>query len=202
MMQCATAAIYVVMHVYCTYSSYSHSFTCVCRDANPVDSRLVVSLGHLAVKSRRVSSRRSLGQNVGQRRKLFDHRRPAVSFLSREHKQAGLQVADILAEGVNSLFRPLFTHSEEGIIASGFIPARFRRSEVVCCDHDWKNRCWELGIESRCALFQIFLKERFQLFKRNDVYLIVKVGVVGTGDNEQFLVVPSQFAVRGFAEIA
>ena len=59
---------------------YSHSFTCVCRDANPVDSRLVVSLGHLATESRRVSSRRSLGQNVGQRRKLFGHRRPAVSF--------------------------------------------------------------------------------------------------------------------------
>ena len=28
--------------------NYSHSFTCVCRDANLVDSRLVVSLGHLA----------------------------------------------------------------------------------------------------------------------------------------------------------
>ena len=182
--------------------SYSHSFTCVCRDANPVDSRLVVGLGHLATESRRVSSRRSLGQNVGQRRKLFGHRRPAVSFLSRGQKQAGLQVADILAEGVNSPFQPLFTYFEEGIIASGFTPARFRRSEVVCCDHDWKNRCWGLGIESRRALFQIFPKERFQLLKRNDVHLVIKIGVTGTGDNEQFLVVPSQFAVRGFAEIA
>jgi len=45
---------------------------------------------------------------------------------------------------VNSLFQPLFTYFEEGIMASGFIPARFRRSETVCCDHDWKNRCWGL----------------------------------------------------------
>ena len=103
---------------------------------------------------------------------------------------------------MNSPFQPLFTHSEEGIMASGFIPARFRRSEVVCCDHDWKNRCWGLGIELRCALFQIFLKERFQLLKRNDVHLIIEVGMAGTRDNEQFLVVPSQFAVRGFTEIA
>ena len=113
-----------------------------------------------------------------------------------------MQVADILAEGVNSLFQPLFTYFEEGIMTSGFIPARFRRSKAVCCDHDWKNRCWRLGIESRHALFQIFLKECLQLSKRNDVHLIVKVGVVGTGDNEQFLVVPSQLVVRGFAEIA
>ena len=116
--------------------SYFRSFTCVCRDANPVDSRLVVILGYLATESRRVSSRGRLGPNVGQRRKLFGHRRPAVSFLSRGTKQAGLQVADILAEGVNSPFQPLFTYFEEGIMASGFTPARFRRSEVVCCDHD------------------------------------------------------------------
>ena len=61
----------------------------------------------------------------------------ARSFiLSQGQKQAGLQVADILAEGMDSPFQPLFTHFEEGIIASGCIPARFRRSEVVCCDHD------------------------------------------------------------------
>ena len=68
-------------------------------------------------------------------------------FCPGDKKQAGLQVSDILAEGVNSPFQPLFTHSEEGIIASGFIPARLRRSEVVCCDHDWKNRCWGIGVE-------------------------------------------------------
>lgn len=61
---------------------------------------------------------------------------PQFHFLSQGQKQVGLQVADILAEGVNSLFQPLFTYFEEGIIASGFIPARFRRSEVACCDHD------------------------------------------------------------------
>lgn len=103
---------------------------------------------------------------------------------------------------MNSLFQPLSTHFEEGIKANSFIPARFRRSEVVCCCHGWKNRCWGLGIESRCALFQIFLKERFQLLKRNDIRLIVEVGMAGTGDNEQFLVVSSQFAIHGFAEIA
>lgn len=166
------------------------------------DSRLVVSLGILAAGSRRVSSRRSLGQNVGQRRKLLGHRRSLVSLLSRGQKQAGLQVADILAEGVNSPFQPLFAHFEEGIIASSYIPARFRRSEVVCCEHDLKNRCWWPGIESRRPLFQIFLKERFQLLERNDIHLIVEVGMAGTGDNEQFLVVPSQLAVHGFAEIA
>ena len=32
--------------------------------------------------------------------------------------------------------------------------------------------------------------------------MIVEVGVAGTGDDKQFLVVPGQFAVRGFAEIA
>lgn len=61
---------------------------------------------------------------------------PQFRFCPGDKKQAGLQVADILAEGVNSLFQPLFTYSEERIMASGFIPARFRRSDVVCCDHD------------------------------------------------------------------
>lgn len=65
-----------------------------------------------------------------------------------------------------------------------------------------KDRCWGLGIESRCVLFQILLKERFQLLKRNDVHLVIKIGVTGTGDNEQLLVVPGQLAVRVFAEIA
>ena len=64
--------------------NYSHSFTCVCSDANPVDSRLVVSLGHLATESRRVSSRRRLGQNVGQRRKLFAIEGPQFHFCLRD----------------------------------------------------------------------------------------------------------------------
>ena len=32
------------------------------------------------------------------------------------------------------------------------------------------------------ALFQIFIEESFQLLERDDVHLIVKIGVVGTGD--------------------
>lgn len=53
-------------------------------------------------------------------------------FIPRTN-QVGLQVADILAEGVNSPFQPLFTHFEEGIIANSFIPARSagQRSDAV-----------------------------------------------------------------------
>ena len=72
---------------------------------------------------------------MGQRRELSAIEGPQFHFCPKD-KQVGLQVTDILAEGVNSLFQPLFTYFEEGIIASGFIPARFRRSEVACCDHD------------------------------------------------------------------
>ena len=51
-------------------------------------------------------------------------------------------------------------------------------------------------------LSQIRRKECVELFKRNDVHLIIKVSVVCTGDNEQFLVIAGQLAVRCFAEIA
>ena len=53
-----------------------------------------------------------------------------------------------------------------------------------------------------CQWMGLFLKERYQFFKRNDVHLIVKVGVVCTGDHEQFLVIAGQFAVSRLAEIA
>ena len=49
---------------------------------------------------------------------------------------------------------------------------------------------------------QILRKECVELFKWNDVHLIVKVSVVCIGDNEQFLVIAGQLAVRCFAEIA
>ena len=62
--------------------------------------------------------------------------------------------------------------------------------------------CPPTSRNTRCVLFQIFLKERFQLLKWDHVHLIVKVGVVCTGDNEQFLVIAGQLAVRCFAEIA
>ena len=55
---------------------------------------------------------------------------------------------------------------------------------------------------SRNVLFQIFLKERFQLLKWDHVHLIVKVGVVCAGDNEQFLIIASQLAVSCLTEIA
>ena len=55
---------------------------------------------------------------------------------------------------------------------------------------------------SRNVLFQIFLKERFQLLKWDHVHLIVKVGVVCAGDNEQFLIIAGQLAVSCLTEIA
>ena len=55
---------------------------------------------------------------------------------------------------------------------------------------------------SRNVLFQIFLKERFQLLKWDHVHPIVNVGVVCAGDNEQFLIIAGQLAVRCLTEIA
>lgn len=52
------------------------------------------------------------------------------------------------------------------------------------------------------ALFQIFIEESFQLLERDDVHLIVKIGVVGTGDDEQLLVVAGELAVSRLTEIA
>ena len=45
------------------------------------------------------------------------------------------------------------------------------------------------------ALSQILRKECVELFKRNDVHLIVKVSVICTGYDEQFLVIAGQLAV-------
>lgn len=55
---------------------------------------------------------------------------------------------------------------------------------------------------NRNVLFQIFLKERFQLLKWDHVHLIVKVGMICTGDNEQFLIIAGQLAVSCLTEIA
>ena len=71
--------------------SYSHSFTLVCRGAIPIGSSLVVGFVHLAAESLRVSSRKHLGQALGQIRKLFRNREPAVSFLSRGQKRVGFE---------------------------------------------------------------------------------------------------------------
>lgn len=70
---------------------YSHSFTLVCRGAIPIGSSLVVGFVHLAAESLRVSSRRRLGQALGQIRKLFRNREPAVSFLPRGQKRVGFE---------------------------------------------------------------------------------------------------------------
>lgn len=67
--------------------AYSHSFMLVCRGAIPTGSSLVVSIDRLAAESCRVSSRRRLGQI----RKLFRNREPAVSFLSPGQKRADFE---------------------------------------------------------------------------------------------------------------
>lgn len=71
--------------------SYSHSFTHVCCGVIPVGSSLVVGLRHLSAESRGVTSRRCLGQILGQNRKLFRNREPAVSFLSQGQKRVGFE---------------------------------------------------------------------------------------------------------------
>ena len=63
----------------------------VCRGAIPIGSSLVVGFVHLAAESLRVSSRRRLGQTLGQIRKLFRNRKLAVSFLSRGQKRQGFE---------------------------------------------------------------------------------------------------------------
>ena len=70
---------------------YSHSFTLVYCCVIPVDSSLVVGFDRLAAESRRVTSRRRLGQILGQIRELFRNREPAVSFLSRGQKRVGFE---------------------------------------------------------------------------------------------------------------
>ena len=72
-------------------SAYSHSFTLACCGAIPVNSSWVVGLGRHAAESLRVSSRRRLGQTLGQIRKLFRNREPAVSFLPRGQKRVGFE---------------------------------------------------------------------------------------------------------------
>ena len=74
-----------------TNVTYSHSFTPVCCGVIPVNSSWAVGLDCLAAKSRRVTSRRRLGQTLGQIRKLFRNRKPTVSFLSRGQKRVGFE---------------------------------------------------------------------------------------------------------------
>lgn len=71
--------------------AYSHSFTPICCGVIQVNSSWAVGLDCLAAESRRVTSRRRLGQILGQNRKLFRNRKPAVSFLSRGQKRVGFE---------------------------------------------------------------------------------------------------------------
>ena len=72
-------------------SRYSHSFTLACCSVIPVNFCSVVGFDCLAAESCRVSSHRRLGQALGQIRKLFRNREPAVSFLSRGQKRVGFK---------------------------------------------------------------------------------------------------------------
>ena len=72
-------------------SRYSHSFTLACCSVIPVKFCPVVGLDCLAAESCRASSHMRLGQALGQLRKLFRNREPAVSFLSRGQKREGFE---------------------------------------------------------------------------------------------------------------
>ena len=76
---------------FATFVRYSHSFTPICCGVIQVNSSWAVGLDCLAAESRRVTSRRRLGQILGQNRKLFRNRKPAVSFLSRGQKRVGFE---------------------------------------------------------------------------------------------------------------
>ena len=84
-------AIWYYSNISNVCSSYSYSFTLFCRGAIPIGSSLVVGFVHHAAESLRVSSRRRLGQTLGQVRKLFRNREPAVSFLPRGQKRLVLR---------------------------------------------------------------------------------------------------------------
>ena len=70
---------------------YSCSFTPVCCGVIPVNSSWAIGLDCLAAESLRVSSRRRLGQALGQIRELFRNREPTVPFLSRGQKRVGFE---------------------------------------------------------------------------------------------------------------
>ena len=51
------------------------------------------------------------------------------------------------------------------------------------------------------TLLQIGLVESIDPVERNDIHSIVEVGVVGTGNNQQFFVVAFELFVGAFAEV-
>ena len=70
---------------------YSYPFTLACCSVIPVKFCPFVGFDCLAAESCRVSSHMRLGQALGQIRKLFRNREPAVSFLSRGQKREGFE---------------------------------------------------------------------------------------------------------------
>ena len=86
---------------------YSHSFTLVCCSVISASSSWVVDFDRHTAESHCVSSRGRLGQNMGQRRKLSGHRRPAVSFLSRGQKQTNGRAQKGPNEGKTGKFAAL-----------------------------------------------------------------------------------------------
>lgn len=122
------------------YSRYSHSFTLVCCGAIPIGSSLVVGFVHLAAESLRVSSRRRLGQALGQIRKLFRNREPAVSFLSRGQKRAGFEAQLTQIRASKRSICRIGARNVRLIVASGFVALHFRRSEIVRFGLDRRNR--------------------------------------------------------------
>ena len=113
---------------------------------------MVVGFNRHTAESCRVSSRGRLGQNVGQRRKLFDGRRPAVSFLSRGQKRTNARTLKRTNGSNDRQIRRLGAHCEKRIVASGFASSYFRRSQLVQIIHERRNRHRRL-CSCRCMRF-------------------------------------------------
>lgn len=50
-------------------------------------------------------------------------------------------------------------------------------------------------------LLEIFLKECIQLFKWNEAHLVIEIGMAGTGDDAQLLIVTGELFIDTLAEI-
>lgn len=89
-----------------------------------------------------------LGQNVGQRRKLFSRRRPAVSFLPPGQKQAGFGVRNYSKRLTKRLIVIIETYLAKRIVAGSFIGSRYCRSRGTCKGDKRKNRYWRLCLRA------------------------------------------------------
>lgn len=128
--------------------SYPHSFTLVCRGVIPAYSSWVVDYSRHTAESRRVTSSGCLGQNVGQRRKLFSRRRPAVSFLPPGQKRAGFGVRNYSKRLTKRLIVIIETYLAKRIVAGSFIGSRYCRSRGMRKGDKRKNRYWRLCLRA------------------------------------------------------